>query len=230
MLNLTPRLQAIADFVEKDSKLADIGTDHAYIPVYLVREKVTGSAIASDLNAGPFENAKKYVSGSGLSSSIDVRLGSGMEVLSPGEVDTVIIAGMGGILIADIMETSREVSKKVENFILQPMVGMRELRTYLQENGYKVAGERLANEGNKYYQIIHAVHGRDEIKSELEYEVSSALLSSDDPLLKEFLELKLEKTDKIIESIERNSDTESEKLSRLKAKRSLILEALKDVD
>jgi len=110
---LTSRLETIASLVTKGSKVADIGTDHGYIPVHLLKNNIVPFAILADINKGPLDNGKRFVKWNNLLDKVDFRLGSGIDVLHQGEVDEVIIAGMGGILISDILENKKEVAKKV---------------------------------------------------------------------------------------------------------------------
>lgn len=147
---LTPRLKLIADLVEGKT-VADIGTDHAYIPIHLMKNGRCDRIIASDVNKGPSEIAKNHIKSEGL--EIEVRTGSGLSVLMPGEVQDIIIAGMGGKLICEILEANAEVAKK-SRLILQPMNGQYELRTFLLKEGYNISYEDLALEGFKVYNVI----------------------------------------------------------------------------
>lgn len=147
---LTPRLKLIADLVEGKT-VADIGTDHAYIPIHLMKNGRCDRVIASDVNKGPSEIAKNHIKSEGL--EIEVRTGSGLSVLMPGEVQDIIIAGMGGKLICEILEANAEVAKK-SRLILQPMNGQYELRTFLLKEGYNISYEDLALEGFKVYNVI----------------------------------------------------------------------------
>lgn len=147
---LTPRLKLIADLVEGKT-VADIGTDHAYIPIHLMKNGRCEKVIASDVNKGPAEIAKNNIKAEGL--GIEVRTGSGLSVLAPGEVQDIIIAGMGGKLICEILEANPEVAKK-SRLILQPMNGQYELRNFLLKEGYNIFYEDLALEGFKVYNVI----------------------------------------------------------------------------
>lgn len=229
-MKLTPRLQKIADFVPEGAKVADVGTDHAYIPVYLAREKNIERLIASDINEGPLDSAKSYVTASELEDTIELRLGNGMKVLEENEVDTIIIAGMGGLLIAEIMEDSKNVCKSVNRFILQPMVGMRELRQYLESNEYIVSDESLVREGNKLYQILLVEKGNEKVEDDIFYDFSKHLVENKDPLLKDYLNREIDKLSKIIENIqEKGSDENKKRADELKAKKEKLLGVLKDV-
>lgn len=243
-MKLTSRLKKIADFVEQEDKVADIGTDHGYIPVYLKREKKVDKIIASDINELPLKNASKYIKSAGLSEDIELRLGNGMEVLDMNEVDTVILAGMGGILISEIMEKDKNLTESIKKFILQPMVGRYELGKYLEKNSFKIENEVIAKEGEKIYQIIKVrvkdsedsnfIIKKSEAKEsllddeDLKYEISRKLIYSEDENLEEFLLKKIEKLDRIIESIEKNSEkTNFSYLNKMIKKREKLLGVIK---
>ena len=155
-MKLTDRLLKIASLVSEGKRVADIGTDHGYIPVYLLNKGTVPFAILADVNKGPLENARKEVRHNKLSDKTDLRLGSGIEVLNKGEVDEVIIAGMGGILISELLEAKKEVSHSVDKLILQPMQAQEELRKYLLNNGYEILDEVLVQEDFRVYEIIVA--------------------------------------------------------------------------
>lgn len=154
---LNPRLRKIAQLVPPNACTADIGTDHAYIPIVLVKAGVTPRAIASDIKKGPIQRAKTNILSHGLGALVETRLGAGLETLSPSEAEVIIVAGMGGILIADILEASREIVNSAQLLILQPMTASTELRQYLCENGYEIKAEYLEAEEEKLYNIITAV-------------------------------------------------------------------------
>ena len=155
-LKLTNRLLKIASLVTPNKRLADIGTDHGYIPVYLLNQGKINFAILADINKGPLENARSEVRRNKLEDKVDLRLGSGIEVLKKDEVDEIIIAGMGGILIAELLEANKEVAHSAEKLILQPMQAQDELRKYLFNNGYEILDECLEKEDFRLYEIIVA--------------------------------------------------------------------------
>ncbi len=206
-MKLSPRLQAIADYVHKGAVVADIGTDHGYIPVYLVSKEISSKIIATDINVGPLENANSYINKKSFGGIIETRLGNGLECLLPNEVDTVIIAGMGGLLIAEILESSKDIAGTINNFILQPMTASEDLRRYLINNKYKIQDEKLAKEGSKIYEIMLVSHGEDKIEKNIYYEVGKKLVENKDKHLQEFVKNKIIKTEKILNTLE---DKESE--------------------
>ena len=203
-MKLTDRLLKIASLVDEGKKVADIGTDHGYIPVYLLNKGIVPFAILADINKGPLENALKEVRHNKLSDKTDLRLGSGIEVLNKGEVDEIIIAGMGGILISELLEAKKEVSHFVDKLILQPMQAQEELRKYLLNNGYEILDEVLVKEDFRVYEIIVAKYtGKNTIVEDtIYYEVGKKLIENNDPLLKEFIDKKIYKYNSIIEKLE----------------------------
>ncbi len=202
-LKLTNRLLKIASLVSENKRLADIGTDHGYIPVYLLNEGRIDFAILADINKGPLENARSEVRRNKLEDKVDLRLGSGIEVLKKGEVDEVIIAGMGGILIGELLEANKEVAHSVDKLILQPMQAQEELRQYLLNNGYEILDECLEKEDFRLYEIIVAKYtGQNTIiDDEIYYEVGKRLIDNKDKLLSEFIDNKIKKYNNIIEKL-----------------------------
>lgn len=205
-MRLSERLMTIAGFVSRGAKIADIGTDHGYLPVYLMEKKITRSAIASDISPGSLDKIISYVKEHKLEHSIDTRLGDGLDVIKPYEVDTVIIAGMGGLLIQEILEKNTRTRDSIDNFILQPMVASQELRRYLIYNNYKIVDEKLAREGNKYYEIIYAKKGSSKLEDDFDLDISPKLIENQDPLLRDFVLYKIKKLERIQDGL-KNMDT-----------------------
>jgi len=158
-LTLTPRLQKIADLVPPGARFADIGTDHAYLPVWLLRQGRLEHAIASDINNGPLERARLTAEEYGCTRQMSFRLGAGLDQVQPGEADTVAIAGMGGETIAEILSAAAWLKEQPSLLLLQPMSAQENLRRYLWHNGYLIQQEYLVGEGRKIYLILQAVPG-----------------------------------------------------------------------
>jgi|CZCB01.1.fsa_nt_gi tRNA (adenine22-N1)-methyltransferase len=156
-IKLTQRLLALAAMVPTGSRVADIGTDHALLPCFLIEEKKAALVIGTDLHQGPFERARQTVWEKGLEAYIELRLGDGLTVIRPGEVDTVVIAGMGGTAMRKILAEAPEVVGRLQKLILQPMTNPETLRFWLQEQGWVIDQEDLVYEDKQYYQIIGAV-------------------------------------------------------------------------
>lgn len=158
MMKLSKRLQMIADYVTPGSRMADIGSDHAQLPVYLIQAGIVPSAIAGELNQGPYEAARKQAAIAGLQLKLEVRRGDGLAVLEPGEADTVTIAGMGGSLMSDILEAGYVAGKLegVKELVLQPNVGEDIVRSWLLKRGWFLQAEMILEEDGKIYEVLHA--------------------------------------------------------------------------
>ncbi|KON91333.1 SAM-dependent methyltransferase [Rossellomorea marisflavi] len=155
---LSKRLETVVSYIPKDSTIADIGSDHAYLPCYAIQRGIAASAIAGEVVKGPFESAVKQVKLNALENRVDVRLGDGLDVLRPGEVDCITIAGMGGPLIASILEKGKA---KVENarLILQPNISAVSIREWLMDNGWSLLREEILEEDGKIYEVLVAEKG-----------------------------------------------------------------------
>ena len=150
------RLQKVAALVRPGSRLADIGTDHAYLPTALVQRGVCPTAIASDVRPGPVQAARRTVEAAGLSDKIDVRLGDGLEPIRPDEAEDIVIAGMGGETIAAILAAAPWVKDSRYRLILQPMTRGEELRRYLFGAGFAILEERAAADSRHVYAVLSA--------------------------------------------------------------------------
>ena len=158
-MKLGSRLSALIAFVPRGTRVADIGTDHAYLPIELVQKNIAASAVAGDVHAGPYEAAKENVEGCGLEHKISVRFGNGLAVLVPGEVDTAVIAGMGGSTIIDILRSQPAVTSSLKRLILQPMVGAAAVRRWLVANQWCIIDEMLVQDDGRLYEILVAEQG-----------------------------------------------------------------------
>ncbi|MFC0216308.1 tRNA (adenine(22)-N(1))-methyltransferase TrmK [Paenibacillus chartarius] len=157
MIKLSNRLQQIADLVPKGAKLADIGSDHALLPSYLAERGMIAFAVAGEVNEGPFQAAVKQVREAGLTGRIEVRLGDGLSVLKPEEVDCITIAGMGGALIVSILTAGLDKLAGVRTLVLQPNVGEDTVRRWLLEHGWFLAKEHILEEDGKIYEVLTAL-------------------------------------------------------------------------
>ena len=192
-MRLDKRLQAVASLVPQGSRFADIGTDHAYLPVWLLEQGVIASAVAGDIAAGPCQAARTTVAMHGAASSIAVRQGSGLAVLSPGEADCIAICGMGGSTIISILAADMAVAIGAQRLLLQPMAGAAALRRWLVAQGWCITREALVDDEPHFYEIIcaeraekcadFASYAGEQCYSEVEYLVGPALLRDGHPLL-----------------------------------------------
>ena len=161
MINLTPRLLKTAELITPCKKLADIGTDHAYIPVYALQNDLAETVVASDINEGPLNNAAKTVKQYGFEDRVVLRLSDGLENIEETEADAVVIAGMGGELIAKIIGDAPWL-KNNKQIIMQPMTHFEDLRAFLCENGYKITKETVVREGKRLYLALSAEYTEEE--------------------------------------------------------------------
>lgn len=212
-MELSKRLKRIAEHVDKCESVADIGTDHGYIPIYLVKEGICKKAIASDINKGPIEKAKVNVAFEGVSNKVKCLLGPGLNPLKVGEVNGVILAGMGGNLTRDILLADMEKVKKYDFIILQPAQNPEVLREFLYKNDYEIIDEDLIKDEGRFYELFKVKYNENSEKlvfeDELEYEVSPLLREKNHPLFKEFIEEKINRCETILSFIK--EDTEAAK-------------------
>lgn len=156
-IKLSKRLKAVADYVDKGARLADIGSDHAYLPTYLVQKNEVEFAVAGEVVKGPFEIAKNHVAQANLKENIQVRLANGLAAIeNVDKIDTIVIAGMGGILISEILEAGKGKLSSVKRLILQANNHEDTLRQWLTEHQFVIKAEQILLEAGKFYEIIVA--------------------------------------------------------------------------
>ena len=222
-MGLAKRLAAIASYVPVGSVAADIGTDHAYLPVFLVEEGICARVIATDIKQGPFASALRRIEEAKLTGKIDLRLGNGLDVLKPGEIDVLVLSGIGGNTIREILAVAPHITKTVSRLVLQPMADPGDLRTWLAANGWKISDERLVEDGGKIYIVIMAIPGQEETKDPFLLELGPRLLEKKDPLLGRYAERIAGLYEQILAGLESaNSDAAREKALEIKTKLSQI--------
>ena len=160
MIKLSQRLQAIADFVPQGACVADIGTDHGFLPCYLAQKGQAVKVFACDINAQPLALAQKNVMDYNVADVVSTRLGNGLAVMEPGEVDVVTIAGMGGSLMIEILDAAPLVVDKLKRIILQPNVGAEAVRIWAEKNRWHIVQEELVRENDRFSVIIAMEPGR----------------------------------------------------------------------
>jgi tRNA (adenine22-N1)-methyltransferase len=226
-MELSIRLGKTASLVEPCGCVADIGTDHAYIPIYLVKKGICGRAIASDINRGPIKKAERNISLHGLTDKIECRVGPGLNTLKKGEADVAIIAGMGGNLIRDILEERLDLFREFRYAVLQPVQNPEVLREYIYSKGYDIVDEELCIDENKYYEIMKIRF--DEKKYEVDeifFEVSEKLYKEKHPEIKDFIRHKAEKYRKILDKIQDETALALERKKELEKKLRKLEEML----
>ena len=176
-MELSIRLKAIVSMIGECDSVIDVGTDHGYVPIYLVKNAIIKKAIASDINRGPVAKAKNNIDINKTSQQISCRLGSGLSTVKKGEVQIAIIAGMGGNLIRDIIDADLDVVKELKYMVLQPVQNAEVLREYLYSTGYDIIDEEICYEDGKFYEIIKARYNTRPVSLEdIYYEISKILL------------------------------------------------------
>ena len=227
-MELSKRLYAVAGLVTEGASVADIGTDHGYVPIYLVENGIASKVIALDVNQGPLNRARMHIVGHGLGDRIETRLSDGLAMIRPGEVDTVIASGMGGPLTIRILQEGKEVADQLNALILQPQSEICRVRRFLTENGYRIEQEDMVLEDGKYYPVMRVVHGTKEPYEEWEYLYGKRLLEARHPVLLEFLKRELRIKESILEQLAGRSGSESarERAEEICREREWIQKAL----
>lgn len=214
-MELTERLLAAASFVRDGAYFIDVGTDHAYLPIYLAEKGRISSATASDINEGPCESARAHIAENGFSDMIEVRRANGLAGHSARGKTDIVIAGMGGALICEILEKADFIKDKNVRLILQPMRNVRDLRAYLLCEGFRIVDEALAREGERIYEIICAEYcGEAQKESELSLLIGAKNIENrarDEALFAAFCKKHASALRKKIEGMEKGgADTEGE--------------------
>lgn len=200
-MKLSKRLQAVASLVKEGKCVADIGTDHGYIPIYLVESGICEKAIAMDVNKGPLQRAKEHIKENGLSEKIETRLSDGLAALSPGECDCAVIAGMGGGLVIKILDEGATVAKTMTELILQPQSELEKVRFYLQENQYQVVEEEMVEEDGKYYPMMRVKWGNRDTYETIELLYGKYLIQKKHPVLLQYLDKEIRTKTSILEQL-----------------------------
>lgn len=206
-IKLSARLDTIAKLVPSFGGVADVGTDHGYIPVWLAQNGHRGALFATDINKAPLEHAKQTATEYGQDDKILFYLGDGLGTLENGNISTVIIAGMGGENIAGILAAAPWTKDNSCLLILQPMSKSPFLRKWLFENGYKVLSEQLIDDGT-IYEILTAKAGEDAPYSPAELLVGHKQLISSSPLFKNRLNNLIEKSKRAVSGLTASAKTE----------------------
>ncbi len=231
-MELSKRLYAVAGLVTEGASVADIGTDHGYVPIYLVKNNIASKVIAMDVNKGPLERARMHIIGHGLKGKIETRLSDGLKKLHPGEVDTMIAAGMGGALVIKILNDSKEVVDQLTYCILQPQSEIDKVRKYLVKNQLRIIDEDMVEEDGKFYPMMKVVHGEVEGHEEYEYIYGKKLLEKKHIVLEKYLLREKMIKESILEQLARRTDSISakERAAEILTELELILKALERFD
>lgn len=210
MIKLSQRLQAIADMVPQGSSVADVGTDHGFLPCYLAQNRQAEKVIACDINAQPLALAQKNVADYNVADIVSTRLGNGLSVIEPGEVDVVTIAGMGGALMLEILDAASDVVDRLQRIILQPNVGMEAVRIWAEKNRWHIVQEELIRENDRFSVIIAMEPGRSlNSMTPVELFLGPELLANQHPLLGLYISEEWDKTQKVLAQLAQSDSEES---------------------
>ena len=217
MIKLSKRMRAVASMVTPGNVLADIGTDHGYVPISLVQRKKIKKAIAMDVNNGPLQRAKEHIAEYQLEEYIETRLSDGVQKLGVGEADSILIAGMGGELVMHIISDGMEVCRNAKELILQPQSELGKVRKFLRENNFEIIDEDMIIEEGKYYPMMKVVPVEEIALWEvLPEEVIPAcdmygpfLLKNGNPSLRKYLVKQHKQLTKILKELEKQPESES---------------------
>lgn len=225
-LQLQPRLQLLANLVPQGARLADIGTDHGYLPVYLIQQGRIPFAIAADVGQEPLQHAVRTAEEYGVA-GIDFRLCDGLRGISGDEVDTIVVAGMGGETIIHILSAA-DWTKTPDQYtlLLQPMTKAGELRRWLVDNGYRFVDERLIWDKNFLYPVMVLTGGEQQPLSEMEAEYGVCL--KEDPLYREYLTIQIARLQRAVDGKRRSGSTAARREAEILDERCRILRRLRE--
>lgn len=186
-MQLSIRLQAVAAMAADAERLADIGTDHGYVPIFLAQQGKLAHAVAMDVNDGPLRRAKEHIRLYQMEEIIETRRSDGARGLKPGEADTVVIAGMGGALTIRILQEGEGNLAPVRALVLQPQSEIEQVRRFLHAHGLAIVQEDMVKEEGKYYPMMKAVRAAQEPWEDVEYRYGKLLIRAGNPCLAEYL-------------------------------------------
>lgn len=218
MIELSQRLQTLADFVPQGSRLADIGTDHGFLPCYLAQQQRILSAVACDIRSQPLALAQKNIESYGLTKQVQTRLGNGLQVLAPQEVDVVTISGMGGSLMTEILDAAPQVRNSLHRLILQPNVAAELIRRWAMYHHWDIVEEELLQEKGRFYVVIVLEPGQGQTLTAIAQQLGPKLLEKRHPLLVGYLREEWSKAKYILNQLQ-NSDSEESKQKALLLKK-----------
>lgn len=226
-MHISERLQKIIDWVPMSVTVADIGTDHGFVPISLIRTGKAKRAIASDINEGPLSLAREHIENFGLTEQIELRIGDGLTVLTPGEADTILLTGIGGALMNRILEEGLSVAKSAKTLILSPQSEIPLVRHFLSDFGFKMDDETMIFSDGKFYTILrcHFTGNTDEL-TETEYEFGPVLIRN---LSSDFLSYLRKEENGLTEIIGKISDIKGQESTLFvkEKRRDMIREILK---
>ena len=230
-MQISRRLGTVAGMITPGCILADVGTDHAYIPIYLAAGGNIQKAFAMDVNKGPLAKAVEHIKQYGLEGQIETRLSDGLEKLQPGEADSILIAGMGGPLTVRILQNGEQTALAAKELILQPQSEIREVRRWLEEKGFQIVQEEMVEEDGKYYPMMKVMKASNvEKMSQAELRYGPLLIKRKHPVLKEFLLREYELNERILSALEgKDTETSVQRKEQVEYEQEIIKNVLKEM-
>lgn len=205
-MNLSKRLQLIADKVPKCDVLADIGTDHGYLPIELIKNGIARKAYAMDINKGPLEKARKNIASAKEDGKVITILSNGLDKM-PDDTNVVVIAGMGGMLISKILEANKRKLKGLEALIVSPHLDETNLRMKLHELGFAIESETMVLDQGKYYPVIQCKRGQEKY-TPIEYTYGKYLMKRKDKVWMDYMILKEGEQRRLLNRLESQNNTD----------------------
>ena len=220
-MRLSDRLEKILTLTSKCTCLADIGTDHGFVPIEAVRRGIAERALACDVRKGPLERADQHVREAGLSGKIDCRLGDGLMPVHEKEADAVVITGMGGMLMCRLLSEGRHALPSdgtafVKQLILSPHSDIPEVRRTVSALGFKIADEDVVYEEGKYYFYLVCVPSAEGLYTAEEFEFGPVLLKKRPELWLKYLKEKAERNESVLKKLDEAPDTEENRKTKEK--------------
>lgn len=230
-MELSARLEAVAGMVTSGNRVCDVGCDHGYISIYLVKNGISPYVYAMDVNKGPLMRAKEHIRMYGLEHKIETILSDGLMTLGERESDALVCAGMGGKLVIKILTEGMQKVQKMQELILQPQSDIHLVRAFLREQGFFIDKEDMVFEDGKYYPMMHVlVHSKkqNEEKSVCD-KFGPALLEKKHPVLKEYLDYAKNTLEEIERKLSEEKQTEKiqKRMTELKIQQEEVKEALR---
>ena len=228
-INLSVRMKMIVGLVPERTTVADIGSDHGYVACYLVKEKRCPRAIATDVNEGPIRRTEKNIKALKLDDKIETRLGDGLTVLNDGEVETAVIAGMGGMLICGMLSESAELLKGIKTLVLQPQSDIEEVRRHLHKLDFMIEREAICMEDGKFSIAMRAVHGKEEPPyTDSEYRFSRLLAEEGGTVFRSYMRYMTDKMASLLETLDAPGLELGERATERKEELKKEIQELKD--
>lgn len=230
MIQLSQRLQAVADLAEDAGVVADVGTDHGYIPLFLIACGKAQRAIAMDINEGPLQRAREHIRQYNQQERIETRLSDGLSKLRPGEAQTIVIAGMGGALMKRILTEGEATAHAADCLVLQPQSELPMFRRFLVEYGYRILREDMVYEDGKFYSMMAVKWTESDVgdnlqaMTEADFKYGPLLRARKHPVIRKYLLRQKEQKQKILERLGKNARQD------VSERRAQIREELEEIE